>query len=60
MRNSMKLVIIVVHTFVGWALCAATMGIGLAPMSLQNALIVHTIGAPIFFTVRHHPGVIPR
>jgi len=50
MRNSMKLMIIVVHAFVGWALCAATMGIGLATMSLQTALIVHAIGAPIFFT----------
>lgn len=50
MRNSLKLVIIVVHAFVGWALCAATMGIGLATLSLQNALIVHAIGAPIFFT----------
>ncbi len=46
----MKLVTIFVHAFAGWALCAATMGIGLATMSLQNALIVHAIGAPIFFT----------
>ena len=50
MRNSLKLVIIVVHAFVGWALCAATMGIGLATMSLHNALIVHATLAPIFFT----------
>ncbi len=50
MRNIMKLVTVFVHAFVGWALCAATMGIGLATMSLQNALIVHAIGAPIFFT----------
>ncbi len=45
-----KLMIIVVHAFVGWVLCAATMGIVLATMSLQTALIVHAIGAPIFFT----------
>jgi len=45
-----KLVTILVHAFVGWALCAATMGIGMATMSLQNALIIHAIGAPIFFT----------
>lgn len=44
-----KLVTILVHAFVGWALCAATMGIGMATMSLQNALIIHAIGAPIFF-----------
>ena len=46
-----KVVILVVHAFVGWALCAATMGIGMALTSLQTALIVHAIGAPIFFAV---------
>jgi hypothetical protein len=51
MMNIMKLVSIFVHAFVGWALCAATMGIGMATMSLQNALIIHAIGAPIFFTL---------
>ena len=49
--NIMKLVIIFVHAFVGWALCAATMGIGMATLGLQNALVVHAIGAPIFFTL---------
>ena len=47
--NVRKLTVILAHAFVGWALCAATMGIGMATMSLQNALIVHAIGAPIFF-----------
>jgi len=45
-----RLVTIVLHAFVGWALCAATMGIGLATLSLQTALIMHAIAAPIFFT----------
>jgi hypothetical protein len=40
MMNIMKLVIILLHAFVGWALCAATIGIGMATMSLQNALII--------------------
>jgi len=44
-------VVIFVHAFVGWALCAATMGIGLAITSLQQALIIHAIAAPIFFTL---------
>ena len=35
----------------GWALCAATMGIGMATMTLENALIVHAIGAPIYFAI---------
>lgn len=39
------------HAFAGWFLCAATMGIGMAVTSLQNTLIVHAIGAPIFFAI---------
>ena len=46
-----KIVTIFVHAFVGWALCAATMGIGMAVTSLQNALTIHAIGAPIFFFI---------
>jgi hypothetical protein len=49
--NIRKLVTIFFHAFVGWALCAATMGIGMATLGLQNALVVHAIGAPIFFTL---------
>lgn len=46
-----KLTTILIHAFVGWALCGATMGIGMATTSLQNALIIHAIGAPIYFTL---------
>jgi hypothetical protein len=46
-----KIVVILLHAFVGWALCAATMGIGMAATSLQTALIIHAIGAPIYFGV---------
>jgi len=46
-----KIITILVHAFVGWALCAATIGIGMAMTSVQNALIIHAIGAPIFFTI---------
>ncbi len=49
--NILKLVTIFVHALIGWALCAATMGIGLATLPLQNALTIHAIGAPIFFTL---------
>ena len=49
--NARKLAVIFAHAFVGWALCAATMGIGMAITSLENTLIVHAIGAPIFFAV---------
>jgi hypothetical protein len=47
--NSQKIVVILIHAFIGWMLCAATMGIGMAVTSLDNTLIVHAITAPIFF-----------
>lgn len=46
-----KALILLLHAFIGWALCAATVGIGMALTTLQTALIIHAIGAPIFFTV---------
>jgi hypothetical protein len=46
-----KILVVLLHASIGWALCAATMGIGMAVNSLQTALIVHAIGAPIFFAV---------
>lgn len=49
--NAKKITIILVHAFIGWALCAATMGIGMATLSLQSALIAHAIGAPIYFAI---------
>ena len=48
--NSKRIMIILAHAFVGWMLCGATMGIGLSTTSVTNALIVHAIAAPIFFT----------
>jgi len=49
MNNSKKTLVILAHAFVGWMLCAATMGIGMAVTTLQNTLVIHAIGAPIFF-----------
>jgi hypothetical protein len=40
---------ILVHGLVGWALCGAIMGIGMAVTSMQTTLILHAIGAPIIF-----------
>lgn len=37
------------HALVGWALCGATMGIGLAKTSLDRALVIHAVAAPIIF-----------
>jgi len=47
--NFKRTVIILVHAFFGWVLCAATMGIGMATISMEATLIIHAIGAPIFF-----------
>ncbi len=44
-----ELFIILVHAFIGWALCGATMGIGMAVTSEGNAVIIHAIGAPLIF-----------
>ncbi len=51
MIDHRKLIIILIHAFIGWALCAATMGIGMAMTSLENTLIMHAIGAPIFLMI---------
>jgi hypothetical protein len=46
-----KLIVLLLHAFVGWLLCAATMGIGMALTTLEIALVVHAVAAPIFFAV---------
>lgn len=40
---------VVLHAFVGWLLCGATMGIGMATTSLENASAIHAVAAPIIF-----------
>lgn len=49
--NIKKVWIILAHAFIGWALCTASMGISQATTTIENALIIHAVGAPIFFTV---------
>jgi hypothetical protein len=44
-----KVMIILTHGLVGWALCGAIIWIGMAVTSMQNTLIMHAIGAPIIF-----------
>lgn len=45
------LAITIAHALVGWVLCGATMGIGLAKTTLKRALIIHAVAAPIIFGV---------
>jgi hypothetical protein len=44
-----KVFVLVIHAFVGWALCGAVIGLGFQFTSEQNALIIHALGAPIIF-----------
>jgi hypothetical protein len=45
-----KVAIILAHAFVGWAFCTAAMVIPMTLISVESALIIHAIGAPIIFT----------
>jgi hypothetical protein len=51
MVDCKKPITVLAHAFVGWAFCAATMGIGMSATSVQNALMIHAIGAPTFFAI---------
>lgn len=44
-----RTLIFLIHAFIGWVLCGATMMIGMEVTSEQNAMIIHAIAAPIFF-----------
>lgn len=48
--NTKKIIIILAHAFVGWALCTAAMVIPMVLISVESALIIHAIGAPIIYT----------
>jgi len=45
--SASKIAILLAHAFIIWVLCFATIGIGMAVTSLENALIAHAIAAPI-------------
>ncbi len=46
-----NLIVILIHAFIGWVLCGTIMGIGMQVTSMENTLIIHAIGAPIFFAI---------
>lgn len=49
MNKTKKGTVILALAFVGWALCAAIIAVGMAVTSPINALIIHAVGAPIIF-----------
>ena len=48
--NTKKFTILLIHAFIGWAFCTAAMVIPMTLISVETALIIHAIGAPIIFT----------
>jgi hypothetical protein len=46
--NLKKIIIVLSHAFIVWALCVATIAIGRSFMSMELTLIIHAIAAPIF------------
>lgn len=46
-----KWIIVLVHGLIGWAICGAIMYVGMAVTSMENAIIIHAIGAPVVFGV---------
>jgi len=44
-----RLAVILAHALVGWALCAASIGIGFLLVPVLAALIIHAVLAPVFF-----------
>jgi len=46
--NLKKIIIILIHALIVWALCGATIGIGRSVTSMELTLIIHAIGAPVF------------
>ena len=49
--TSKKIVTILIHAFIGWAICAAIMGIGMQLFSMKTTLIIHAIGGPLAFLI---------
>ena len=48
-KKNKKIVIILLHAFLGWVLCAAVMGIGMGVTTQHNALVIHAFAAPVIF-----------
>jgi hypothetical protein len=44
-----RFLVVLVHAAAGWALCFVTISVGMVVMPLTPALIVHALGAPIYF-----------
>jgi hypothetical protein len=45
-----EILILLLHAFIGWALCGAVMMIGRELMSINTTLIVHAAATPVVYT----------
>jgi hypothetical protein len=46
-----KLSVVLLYSFLGWAVCAAIMGIGMAFWPMNIVLIIHAMGGPLAFAL---------
>jgi len=46
--NFKKIIIVIIHAFVVWALCGATIAVGRSITTMGTTLIIHAVLAPIF------------
>ncbi len=44
-----KIFVVLLYSFLGWAICAAIMGIGMATLPMGTVLIIHIIAGPLAF-----------
>jgi len=51
MLTAKRAAIICAHAVVGWALCGATIGIGMAITTMERTLVIHAILAPTIFAL---------
>jgi hypothetical protein len=49
--SGFEIIILAFHAFIGWFLCGAVMGIGQATTTIDNALIIHALAAPIIYFI---------
>ena len=49
--NFKKAIIVLAHAFVGWGICGAIIGIGRNVTTMEITLVLHAIGAPVFFAI---------
>jgi hypothetical protein len=49
--TSFETIVIAFFAFMGWFLCGAIMGIGQATTTMDNALIIHALAAPIIYFI---------